>query len=233
MAEPVTDPQRDALAAELALSLLEGEERAEAMRLRLSDPAFAAAVEAWLVRFEPLYDQFEEKAPPAIWPAIQRRLAMPADPKAQRALRLWRVGAIGSGAIAAGLAAVLLLRPAPAPVEIVRAPDRTVIAQLGSGEAPALLAATYDPSAGELRIRALRVPESKLAPELWVIPGDGVPRSLGLVKANGVTRLPVAIPHRKLLADGATLAITLEPRDGAPHQSPSSPAIAAGIISTI
>jgi len=41
------DQERDALAAELALGLLEGQARADALRLSLSDPAFAALVTAW------------------------------------------------------------------------------------------------------------------------------------------------------------------------------------------
>ncbi|NWO67918.1 hypothetical protein, partial [Escherichia coli] len=81
----------------------------------------------------------------------------------QRALQRWRIGAVASGALAASLAAILVLRPVPAPVEIVRAPDRAVIAQLGSGDAPALLAAAYDPEGGVLRIRAMRLPASELA----------------------------------------------------------------------
>ncbi|MBL7372452.1 hypothetical protein INQ23_24295, partial [Escherichia coli] len=52
MPEPMTPEERDALAAELALGLLEGDARAQAMRLRLSDSDFAAAVEAWDGRFE-------------------------------------------------------------------------------------------------------------------------------------------------------------------------------------
>lgn len=233
MPEPIPPEEREALAAELALGLLEGEERAQAMRLRLSDPAFAAAVEAWGRRFEPLYERFEEQPSPALWPAIQRRLSGAADRHSRLALRRWRIGALASSALAASLAMILILRPAPAPVEVVRAPDTSAIAQLGSGDAPALLAATYDPAGGELRIRAVRLPDSKLAPELWVIPADGVPRSLGLVAADGVTRVAVDAPHRALLKDGATLAITLEPRDGAPHKAPSSAPIAAGKISTI
>ncbi|OJY47484.1 anti-sigma factor domain-containing protein [Sphingomonas leidyi] len=233
MPEPMVPEERDALAAELALGLLEGDARAQAMRLRLSDPDFAAAVEAWDGRFEPLYERFETQPSPALWPAIQRRLAGMDSRHTQRALQRWRIGAVASGALAASLAAILVLRPVPAPVEIVRAPDRAVIAQLGSGDAPALLAAAYDPEGGVLRIRAVRLPASQLAPELWVIPADGVPRSLGLVAADGVTKVAVDAPHRALLKDGATLAITLEPRDGAPHQAPSSAPIAAGKISTI
>lgn len=233
MAEPMPPEERDALAAELALGLLEGEDRAQAMRLVLSDPAFAAEVEAWSARLEPLYERFDERPPPALWPAIQRRLGNAGSYHLRRALGRWRVGALASGALAASLALVLLLRPAPAPVEIVRAPERTAVAQLGSGDAPALLAASYDPVGGVLRIRAVRLPGSNLAPELWVIPADGVPRSLGLVASDGVSRVDVAAPIRALLTDGATLAITLEPRDGAPHKAPSSTPIAAGKISTI
>jgi anti-sigma-K factor RskA len=55
MADPSgSPPDREALAAELALGLLEGADRAEALRLCLSDPAFAAEVEAWGLRLSPL-----------------------------------------------------------------------------------------------------------------------------------------------------------------------------------
>ena len=220
-----------ALAAELALGLLDGEDRTRAMRLCLSDPSFAAAVDRWRDEFLPLHDGFEEQPAPDLWPAIRRRLTGSHDDRLRRALRGWRIGAIASGALAASLAGVLVLRPQP--VQVIHTPDRTAIAQLGSDEAPALLAANYDPSGGVLRIRALRMPASNLAPELWVIPQDGVPRSLGLVSTDGVSRVSVAASTRSLLRDGATLAITLEPREGAPHRAPSSAPIAAGKISTI
>jgi len=230
MAEPMTPEARDALAAELALGVLAGEERAQALRLKLSDPAFAAAVAEWEQRLEPLHASFGEAEPPSIWPAIERRLGG-SDTVTQ--LRRWRFAAIGSGALAASLALVLVLRPLPAPVEIVRAPDQIVMAELDGGEKGGLFAANYDPAKGELRIRAVHMPASDLAPELWVIPADGVPRSLGLVSATGMMRMPVAMPHRKLMHDGAVLAVTMEPRDGAPHDKPSSAPVAAGKISTI
>jgi anti-sigma-K factor RskA len=223
----------DALAAELALGLLDGEERASAMRLMLSDRAFAAAVEAWRMRFEPLHEAFEEEPAPDVWPAIERRLAAFDDTRLRRALNRWRVGAIASGALAASLAAFMVVRPPATPVTVVRPADQTAIAQLGGDGAAALLAANYDPAGGTLRIRAVRLPASALAPELWVIPADGVPRSLGLLAASGVSKVAVAAETRALLRDGATLAVTLEPRDGAPHRAPSSAPIAAGKISTI
>ncbi|MCP3728850.1 anti-sigma factor [Sphingomonas sp. MG17] len=235
MAEPLTREQ-DMLAAELALGLLEGEERTGALRLVLADPAFAAAVDAWRARLDPLCDDFAEATPPDLWPAIEARLAAQGNGDTVRQLRFWRWSAIGSGAVAASLAAAMLLLPGPDPVtvvrEVVRAPDQVAVAQLG-GEAGALLAANYDPGEGTLRIRAIDMPQSELAPELWVIPADGVPRSLGLVGASGTTRVAVPARLRALIIDGATLAITMEPVAGAPHAAPSSAPVAAGKISKI
>lgn len=230
MAELLTPEERDALAAELALGVLAGEERARALRLKLADPGFAAAVAAWEARLDPLGEGFDEAPPPEIWPAIERRLGT-SDTVTQ--LRRWRIATVATGALAASLALVLVLRPTPAPIEIVRAPDHVVMAELDGGEKGALFAANYDPANGMLRIKAMRMPESELMPELWVIPADGVPRSLGLVSPTGMMKMPVPMAHRKLMQDGAVLAVTMEPRDGAPHDKPSSAPVAAGKISTI
>jgi anti-sigma-K factor RskA len=223
----------DALAAELVLGLLDGQERARAMRLCLSDRVFAEAVETWRQRFEPLHEGFEESPAPDLWPAIERRLAGFDYSRLRRALTRWRIGGIASGALAASLAAFIVLRPTPAPLQIIPAPAQAAIAQLGGEGEAAQLAASYDPAGGVLRIRAVRLPRSTLAPELWVIPADGVPRSLGLLLPSGVSKLAIAQEVRNLLEDGVTLAVTLEPSEGAPHRAPSGAPIAAGKISTI
>lgn len=235
MAEPLS-PEQDLLAAELALGVLEGEERAEALRLSLANPAFAAAVDSWRTRLDPLGEDFADAAPPDLWPVIEARLGAGSTNGNLRQLRFWRWSAIGSGALAASLAAVLVLAPRPEPVtvvrEVVRAPETMAVARL-DGEAGASLAANYDPDQGALRIRAIALPQSELAPELWVIPADGVPRSLGLVSASGTTQVAVPARLRALIVDGATLAITMEPVEGAPHGAPSSAPVAAGKISKI
>jgi len=225
--------ERDMLAAELALGVLEGEALAQALRLKLADKAFAVQVEAWQARLAPLSTGFGEIPGPDIWPAIQRRLDGFERARPAGTSHWWRIAALGSGALAASLALMLLLRPAPAPITIVRAPEQIAVAQLDGGEKGALLAASYDATAGELRIRAIRMPDSRLAPELWIIPADGVPRSFGLVAANGSSRIAVPATHRGFVEEGATLAVTMEPRDGAPHRAPSSSPVAAGRISKI
>lgn len=229
-------PEQAAMAAELALGVLEGEERAEALRLSLANPAFAAMVARWQGRLDPLAEGFEEAPPPDVWRAIEARLDGAARPTKVSAIRLWQGLAAASGAIAATLAAIMVLGPA-APREdaspvLAEAPARTVIAQL-SGADGTLLAASIGPKAQYLDIRAVALPETRLTPELWVIPADGVPRSLGLIARAGTTQVKLREGLRPLVADGALLAVSLEAAEGAPHTSPSSTPIAIGKISAI
>jgi anti-sigma-K factor RskA len=226
-------PERDALAAELALGVLEGEERAEAQRLCLADPAFATAVENWRLQLGVLHETIaDEPLPSGLWSAIDARLNAADNTETVSKLRFWRRSAWASGAVAAALAVVLLLPRAPAVRTVVLPPAQSAIAQL-NGEAGAILAASYTPQAGQLQIRPVDLPDSKLSPELWLIPADGVPRSLGLIGTTGTTRIDVPLALRAYLTDGAVLAVSLERAETAPHKAPTSTPIAVGKISTI
>ncbi len=107
-----------------------------------------------------------------------------------------------------------------------------IIAQL-TGTDGTLLAANIDPQGQYLDIRAIALPDTRLTPELWVIPGDGVPRSLGLIARSGTTQVRLPVNLRPLVNDGAVLAVSLELAEGAPHAAPSSTPIATGNISAI
>ena len=72
-----------------------------------------------------------------------------------------------------------------------------------------------------------------LAPELWVIPEGGTPVSLGQIGHAGEAEMTMPPPHRLLMTEGATLAITMEPVSKTPHPAPSSVAVASGKIITI
>jgi len=225
-------PEQAALAAEHALGVLEGEERAEALRLTLANPAFAARVRKWQARLEPLGEAFAEAPPPDLWAAIEGRLGDQSGAGEVRKVRFWQGATIVSGAIAAGLAALLVFNPAAAPAPVPKPAARPVIAQL-AGKDGTLLAADLDAAGGQLVIRAVSLPQSDLTPELWVIPGDGVPRSLGLIARDRVTQVTLPEALRPLVTDGATLAVSLENAQGAPHTAPSSTPIAIGKISAI
>ncbi len=224
-------PELTAMAAELALGVLEGEERAEALRHSLANPAFAAMVRKWEDRLDPLGEGFAEAPPPNLWPSIEARLDAQPRSKEIRQVRFWRNSAALASALAACLVAVIIMRPAAMP-EAVSPPDQATIAQLAGADGT-LLAANLDPDSRLLRIRAVTLPASKLVPELWIIPADGVPRSLGLFNPDGTTQIVVPSTLSPLLVDGTILAVSLELAEGAPHTAPSTTPIATGKISTI
>lgn len=227
-------PERDALAAELALGLLEGEERAAALRLVLSDRDFARAVADWRDALAPLFDLVPEVAPSAdLWPRIEAALDgnAPAAPRAG----FWKGATAVALAAAAALAGVLVLRPAPAPQIIERAAP--VVAQLAaplvSDGTASVVMARYDPAHATLRVQANALPDDDRATELWVIPADGTPRSLGVFGKSGMTEVAMTPTLRAWLVDGATLAVSLEPAGGSPTGLPTGPVIASGKLVTI
>lgn len=228
MTDPILPPDRADLAAELALGLLEGPDRAEALRLCLSDPGFAAEVEAWGHRLSPLLDAMPKEMPSRrVWNAVEARIADHPSTGQVRSLRLWRGGAIAAAAIAASLALVLIApRPASQP------PEAIGVSQLADAQGSATMAISYDPQAGVLRLGPNALQSGVKSPELWIIPEDGVPRSLGLIAAGG-GKLAVEAPLRQFLRNGVTLAITLEDPATAPHKAPTSTPILTGKISII
>ena len=226
--------ERDALAAELALGLLEGQARADALRLSLSDPAFAALVAGWEAKLAPLHDEWADAQPgAAVWSGIERQLAdAPADKviAIETRLRRWRAGALLSGAVAAALAFVLITQPVPTPTP---AAPQLAVARIESDAAGPLVLARYNQSNGLMQLRIHGFEPGTLAPELWVIPEGGTPVSLGQIGHAGEAEMTMPPPHRLLMTEGATLAITMEPVSKTPHPAPSSVAVASGKIITI
>jgi anti-sigma-K factor RskA len=84
-----------------------------------------------------------------------------------------------------------------------------------------------------LMITPVRMPEDRRVPELWIIPADGKPRSLGLMPAGGPSSMPVAPGHKPHLHQGATFAISREPPGGSPTGAPTGPVIASGKITIV
>lgn len=222
------EPTREELAAELALGLLDGTERAEALRLCMSDPGFAAEVDAWSLRLSPLLSGVPEvPAPPAVWRAVAARVGAGQEGPSARKLHLWRGVAIMSGAIAASLAFIVLTRPAE-----MQSPASVAISQLAGPGRTDTMAIAYDPNNGVLRLTPTSLGSAANGPELWVIPADGVPRSLGMIGPDG-SELTVNEELRGFLKAGVTLAITMEDRSSAPHKAPTSQPILTGKISII
>ena len=221
----------EALAAQYVAGTLRGPARRRFEALLPSHPALQAAVRQWQLRLMPLTGVLAPQTPPArVWQAIERRL-WPAAAQAEKPswwsrLALWRgLSALASMAVV-GLA-VLLASPPPAlaPVVVVLASTGadagtagTFVASL-SGDGRALVTRPLQPVA----LQADRVFE------LWSVPPEGSPRSLGLISANGATVLQrQKLPATVLRGGTAALAVSIEPPGGSPTGAPTGPVVFAG-----
>lgn len=236
------------LAGEYVLGLLEGAELADAKRRVLADPGFAAQAAYWDSHFAGMLDAHSDGAlqsPPAeLWRAIDRRLADDASggevarlAERRPAAGSWNWAAIVSAAALAGVA-VLLYVGTPdlgAGNPAAQAPaSRQLIAQLNGDEGGAALTTRIDPVTHRMAMKATKMGlelADNMAPELWIIPVGGTPHSLGMIPANGAQERDLTDAEAAMAVEGATLAITYEPREGAPHSAPSSaPVMAAALV---
>lgn len=226
----------DLLAGELALGLLDGPERSGAEARADAEPEFAALVEAWRMRLGPMLARSSEMPPEHIWAGIRAQLAANDDAPlsaAEAAIRRWRAFAITASAVAASLALVLVTRAPVAPPQAQPAAAGPVmVATLQGQESPAIVTISVV-EAGRLLVTPVRLPTGGRVPELWIIPEDGKPRSLGIIQATGPSAVRVAPGHQAHVHGGATFAISQEPRGGSPTGSPTGPVIASGKINLV
>lgn len=235
---------REQLAAEYALGVLEGGERREAERLSDRDAAFAAMLSEWNERLAPLLDEIPEAEPdPALWERINRALDEEGGRASnvssiERRLKLWRTYGAAVTAIAAALVLALVLdspRP-PAPPPQASQPQRQpmLVANVAAEDRSAAFVVSYDPAEKSLLVSpAVATPAPGHDHELWVIPASGVPQSLGLVASTAPKRLGVPASALASLRPDATLAISVEPVGGSPTGQPTGPVIATGKINSI
>lgn len=237
----------EALALEWALGVLDEPARAAAEARRQAEPAFAALCAHWAATLAPLSDEVEPVKPSrAVWQAIEAEIAPPSfigteeAPAARTRPSIWASLALWRTATAAFAALALAL--------LVAQPTRTVIVQQAApAQGGALLATTLAGETGDALATAQLDTERRqviLAPvttasagdrvlELWLIPADGKPRSLGVISLGGAQRVTVPETVLQLVANGAVLAVSLEPVGGSPTGLPTGPVVATGKLATI
>ena len=229
-------PDDQALAAELALGVLDGAELVAARARLAGDRAFATEVARWEEWLAPLALAFPETTPPA---GLEARVLAAIDTPGAAPRAGWlRWGGVALAGLAAAVLALVVgpLRappppPVPVPARPAAAPLLAALVVPAGAETPgrAPLAATVDRTSGEVRVAGATVPRGRSA-ELWAIAEGGAPIALGLLDAGRPTRLVVARAQRGLLRAGTTLAVSIEPPGGSPGPAPTGPVIAAGAL---
>ena len=203
------DDDDDLLAAEYVMGLLDRAERASVEARLRRDATLSLRVADWEDRLSGLNEDYAEVPAPNLLPQIEARL-FPQAPKRSLFGNLWAWG----GAITAALALIAYLTLTPA------APSYTAILTADAG------GLKYEATITQDRLTLTRVSgtdaDTSHSYELWVIAGDNPPVSLGVIPGSAETIT------RPGLAEGQTLAITLEQSGGSPDGKPHGPIVAAG-----
>jgi anti-sigma-K factor RskA len=235
---------QERLAAEFALGTLRGAARRRFQAWMREDASLSRAVAEWESRLFPLGLGIPESRPPArLWSAIADRV-FPEKGRGRADLwnnvALWRsIGLAASGAAAALLVAVGVIsppapQPAPAPV-VVRVPANEVPAAYFAllsdpkTQKPVLLVSAAR-SSDQLYVKTLdaAIHVSGQSLELWALPKNRAPKSLGLVERTDRTTLKLAASADQALGDVPALAVSLEPSGGSPTGAPTGPVLFSG-----
>ncbi|MFJ2487028.1 anti-sigma factor domain-containing protein [Pseudomonas sp. NPDC087639] len=69
--------------------------------------------------------------------------------------------------------------------------------------------------------------------ELWAIPADGKPISLGVIPAGGKGKVELSEAQKVLIGKPVALAVTLEPKGGSPTGKPTGPVLYQGALAAL
>ncbi|SAL36806.1 Anti-sigma-K factor rskA [Caballeronia sordidicola] len=241
----------DQLAAEYTLGVLRGGSRRRFESISQHDPVIRLAVETWRLRLAAMTELGPAVAPPPeIWPAIERRLnlvnarrdAAAARPVARpkpnwfENLSFWRGWSIAATAIAA-IALVVSVRelstttpvPTPTPVpQVAQEPRIGYVATLADEKSNARMLVTWDDRTSEVTVRRLSGSSdpSDKSMQLWGLPKQGHPVSLGVLPVGGTAKFKAAS-----VSAYPVLAVSVEPVGGSPNPNgPTGPVVYTGKV---
>jgi anti-sigma-K factor RskA len=69
--------------------------------------------------------------------------------------------------------------------------------------------------------------------ELWAIPPDGKPISLGVIPAGGKGKVELSETQKALIGKPIALAVSLEPKGGSPTGQPTGPVLYQGALAAL
>ncbi|KPF51278.1 hypothetical protein IP87_08755 [beta proteobacterium AAP121] len=219
----------DRLAGAYVLGTLRGPARRRFDVLLLAHPALQGAVRAWQARLLPLTQSLAPvAAPPRVWAGVEARLfeaPVRAPLRWWRALGLWRGLSAFASTAAVALLVVMLEEPPPLAPTVVVLAAQPVAAQGG----PALFVASLSPDGRALVLQPLQAPALTAAQalELWAVPRQGGPRSLGVVRADRATTLLLPASAQQ---GTAAFAVSVEPAGGSPTGAPTGPVVSLGSV---
>jgi anti-sigma-K factor RskA len=218
---------RDRLAAEYVVGTLRGGARRRFEGYMHGDAALRRTVAEWRDRIGAMAEFVPAVQPRmGVWRAIEGRLGLR---ERAPAWQFWRHGTLGYwrtlGVTSSMVAALLLV----AVVQERSEPSYSDIATLTDEQARTALLVLADRERQRLTVRlvAAQPVSPQQALQLWAVPKQGKPRSLGVLGAGRELSLPLT--RQALGTDVAVLAVSLEPKGGSPDPNgPTGPILYKG-----
>lgn len=172
----------------------------------------------------------------------------------RRALGLWRGAALATGVVSVAAVVVgvnlsqqvttqstqlaqansanatLVSEKAQVEAQLRAAPEIQYVAVLSDDQAAASVLVTFDPKNQKLTLKRVGGYQeaSDKSLQLWALPPQGAPRSLGVLATEPVIRLTAV---EGAVREVPTLAISLEPKGGVPSETgPTGPVLFKGAL---
>ncbi|WP_166223429.1 anti-sigma factor [Pseudomonas atagonensis] len=220
-----TPALRRALAADYAIGLMSSTARRRFEHLLLDDAALRAELAQWQESLASLTEAVpEQPVPEHVWQGITARI----DPQVlhvpeKRPFWNW----LRLSAAAASMVVLVFLG------SLYNHDDARYRATLLSADAqPALKVEAH---ADYLQVEPLTLaaidPGRSL--ELWAIPADGKPISLGVIPAGGKGKVELNEAQKALIGQPIALAVSLEPKGGSPTGQPTGPVLYQGALAAL
>jgi anti-sigma-K factor RskA len=220
-----TPTLRRALAADYAIGLMPAAARRRFEQLLLEDAALRAELAQWQESLASLTDALpEQPVPDRVWQGITARI----EPQvlhvpARRPFWNWlRVTAAVCSLVVAVALGVIYNRDSA----------RYSATLLTADAQPALKVEAHE---DYLKVEPLTLAavEPGQSLELWAIPADGKPISLGVIPAGGKGKVELSDAQKALIGKPIALAVSLEPKGGSPTGQPTGPVLYQGALAAL
>ena len=222
----------DRLAADWLTGGLSPAAQRRAQRLLEQSPAFASAVQHWREQLDAALLRRPEYGQPAdaVWQGIAARIDAPrraAPPETGWGARAWQrlsllLGGVAVAAVA--LSVVLLVQRPNQPGSAIASVQMAALMH-GKGGQSAVVT-VHNGALTLTAVGAMSAPSGK-SYQLWLLPAQGAPVSLGVVVA-GQTRYAIPAAALAHLAQAKAFAVSVEPQGGSPTGLPTGPVIMVG-----
>ncbi|WP_292657020.1 anti-sigma factor, partial [Mesorhizobium sp.] len=147
---------------------------------------------------------------------------------------LWSSLAFWRGLAAAAVAALAIYIAVPVLNPPVEEPQARLVASLAAEGSDVRYLAVYDAAHHEVGLSHVSGERASGKDfELWMIEGKNPPVSMGVIPTGATAHIVVSPAAQQKLAQGAVLAVSLEPSGGSPTGQPTGPVVAAGDLKSI